>query len=60
MKYLTTREAAELLQVSESTVRRLCEQKRLAEWRTPGGHRRIAKESVERVLDERDPGITFP
>ena len=60
MEYLTTKEAADLLGVSESTVRRLCSQKKLTAWRTPGGHRRIAKESVEALLDQRDPGITFP
>ena len=60
MENLSTKEAARELQVSESTVRRLFDQKKLEGFTTPGGHRRITRESVEQVLDERRPGITFP
>lgn len=60
MEHLSTREAAEELKVSESTVRRLFDQRKLEGFTTPGGHRRITQESVERMLEERKPGFTFP
>jgi len=61
MEHLSTREVAEALQMSESTVRRLFDQKALEGFTTPGGHRRITRESVEKVLDERSSvAITFP
>jgi excisionase family DNA binding protein len=60
MENLSTKEVAEKLQVSASTVRRLFDQKKLEGFMTPGGHRRITRKSVERLLDERNPGITFP
>lgn len=46
---LTTREAAELLGVSMRTVQLWVESGILPAWKTPGGHRRIPVDAVERV-----------
>lgn len=45
--YLTTREAAELLGVALRTVQLWVEAGTLKAWKTAGGHRRIARESVD-------------
>ncbi|MFZ6847010.1 response regulator [Undibacterium sp. RuRC25W] len=44
---LSTRDAAEVLKVSVRAVQLWVAQGRLSAWRTPGGHRRIFKSSVE-------------
>lgn len=43
---LTPRQAAAIVGASESSVRRWCDQERLANERTPGGHRRIRLSSL--------------
>lgn len=48
----STREAARLLGVSVRTAQLWVEDGRLRAWKTPGGHRRILVESVERLLKE--------
>lgn len=48
----STREAARLLGVSVRTAQLWVEDGRLRAWKTPGGHRRILVESVERLVDE--------
>ena len=48
----STRDAARLLGVSVRTAQLWVEDGRLRAWKTPGGHRRILVESVERLLDE--------
>lgn len=53
-KTLTTREASVLLGVSLRTVQLWVEAGVLSAWKTQGGHRRIAADSVEKVLAERD------
>jgi excisionase family DNA binding protein len=60
MSLISIREAARLLKVSESTIRRLFDDGRLTGHRSPGGHRRIHKESLDTLLEELQPGITFP
>lgn len=45
-----TFEAARLLGLSVGTVQSLVEQGELSAWKTPGGHRRIYLESIERYL----------
>jgi excisionase family DNA binding protein len=57
--HYSIREAAEILKVSESTIRRLFDEGRLEGHRSPGGHRRILKESVSKLEKELLPGITF-
>ena len=48
---LTTRQAAKLLGVSVRTIQLWAEAGALTAWKTPGGHRRISRASVERMLD---------
>ncbi len=48
--FLTTREAAEMLGVALRTVQLWVEAGTLSAWKTAGGHRRIARESVDAVL----------
>jgi excisionase family DNA binding protein len=52
---ITTTEAAGLLRVSVATVQSWCENGLLASWRTSGGHRRIERASVERLLGQPQP-----
>ena len=46
---LTVRAAADILGVHVDTIRRWTDEGRLPETRTPGGHRRIPREAVERL-----------
>jgi excisionase family DNA binding protein len=48
--YCTTREAAEMLGVSLRTVQLWAESGLLEAWKTEGGHRRISRTSVQRLL----------
>ena len=48
--YCTTREAAEILGVSLRTVQLWAESGLLEAWKTEGGHRRISRTSVQRLL----------
>lgn len=52
--FCTTREAAQMLGVSLRTAQLWAERGLLEAWKTEGGHRRISRESVERLLA--DPG----
>ncbi len=56
--YCTTREAADLLGVSLRTAQLWTESGLLDGWKTEGGHRRIARDSVERLL--RNPAVDDP
>lgn len=51
--YLSTREAAELLSVAVSTIQLWTNNGLLKAWTTAGGHRRIAKSSVEDMLKQK-------
>lgn len=50
---LTTREAAKLLGASVRTIQLWVEGDRLKAWKTPGGHRRVLRTSVEEMLANR-------
>ena len=52
--FCTTREAAELLGVSLSTAQLWAESGLLEAWKTNGGHRRISRQSIERLLANPD------
>lgn len=52
---VSTREAAEALGVSLRTVQLWTEAGVLDAWKTPGGHRRIYRASIDRVLEQRQP-----
>jgi excisionase family DNA binding protein len=53
MAFCTTREAAVILGVSLRTVQLWAEAGLLDAWKTSGGHRRISRDSVERLLARR-------
>lgn len=56
----TTREAASRLGVSLRTVQLWVESGALPAWKTAGGHRRIAREAVEALAQERRDALTAP
>jgi len=51
---LTTSQAAELLGVAPHTVQKWVDAGQLRAWKTVGGHRRVAADSVATMLRERD------
>jgi excisionase family DNA binding protein len=53
----TTREAARRLGVSLRTVQLWVESGALPAWKTAGGHRRIARDAVERLVREQDRAL---
>lgn len=55
---LTSIEAAKMLKASIRTVQLWVEDGRLKAWKTPGGHRRIARESVEAMLASRQLSLS--
>lgn len=50
---LTTREVARLLGLAVRSVQLMVDRGELEAWKTPGGHRRISRRSVQRWLDAR-------
>lgn len=56
--FCTTRQAAERIGVSHRTVQMWAENGTLQAWKTAGGHRRIAVDSVERLLSERRTALS--
>lgn len=52
-QYYSTKEAAAILGVAHRTVQLWVESGVLQAWKTAGGHRRIVKQSVERLVEER-------
>lgn len=57
---MTTREAGEVLGVAVRTVQLWVEAGVLPAWRTAGGHRRIARSAVEKLIEERAQVIAKP
>ena len=53
MEYLSTRQSAQVLQVSLGTVQKMVELGELIAWKTRGGHRRILASSLEQQLQRR-------
>ncbi len=58
--YLSTREAAESLDVSLRTVQLWVEAGVLRAWKTAGGHRRIPKSSLDELLARRARQVSAP
>lgn len=58
-KLVSSSEAAKLLNVSLRTVQLWVEKGVLTAWKTPGGHRRISLESVQKMLHEQDVQAGF-
>lgn len=54
---LTTRATAELLGVAVSTAQQWVESGTLKSWKTPGGHRRIPRSEVMKLLESRAVGM---
>lgn len=54
-EFCSTREAAQLLDVSIKTAQLWVETGVLQAWKTPGGHRRIRRDSLDALLRERIP-----
>lgn len=57
---MTTKEAGEALGVAVRTVQLWVESGVLPAWRTAGGHRRIARSAVEKLMTERSQVISTP
>ena len=55
-EYLSTRQAADLLNVSVSTVQKMVEAGQLQAWKTKGGHRRILASALSGIARPRRPG----
>jgi excisionase family DNA binding protein len=49
-KYVTTTEACELIGVSKTVIKRLADEGVLQIWKTPGGHRRLLRSSVDEYI----------
>ena len=58
--FCTTRQAALLLGVSVGTVQLWVESGLLQAWKTAGGHRRVIRDSVERLLRKAAPDAAAP
>lgn len=52
-RWMTTSEVAQLLEMSESTVRRWARQKKLPHFLSPGGHYRFDEDEVRRFVEAR-------
>jgi excisionase family DNA binding protein len=59
-EYCSTREAASMLGVSLRTAQLWVENGVLLAWKTAGGHRRILRQSVTRILEERKRILSGP
>lgn len=59
-EFCSTRDAAELLGVSTKTAQLWVESGVLQAWKTPGGHRRIRRSSVDALLLERQRASGVP
>lgn len=56
---LTTQQAAKVLGLSVSSVQKLVISGELEAWTTPGGHRRIDRQKIERLLQSRNPSTAL-
>lgn len=52
-EYLTSRQAADLLQVSQRTIQLWVEKGQLEAWKTAGGHRRIPVQAVQALIRDK-------
>ncbi|BBN58621.1 response regulator [Hydrogenovibrio marinus] len=51
-EYTTTTEACEIIGVSKTVVKRLADEGILKTWKTPGGHRRLLRSSVNEYIQK--------
>ena len=54
--FITTTEACDLLGVSKTVVKRMSDDGELETWKTPGGHRRLKRESVMQAVAKNNQG----
>lgn len=54
--YCSIKEASQILGVSPKTIQLWVENGNLRAWKTAGGHRRVIRESVQALMDARQPG----
>lgn len=59
-EHVSTFEAARMLGLAVRSVQLMVDRKELKAWKTPGGHRRISRESVESWLRSRAGGAAEP
>lgn len=59
-EHVSTFEAARMLGLAVRSVQLMVDRNELRAWKTPGGHRRISRESVEQWLRSRSGGGTMP
>ncbi|MDR5171233.1 response regulator [Methylobacillus flagellatus] len=57
-EFISTRDASRVLEVSLRTVQLWVESGVLKAWKTAGGHRRIARSSIDHILSQRKQAIT--
>lgn len=57
--FCTTSEAAEILSISVGTVQLWVDTGLLEAWKTPGGHRRITRESINRMLHHKPAAVAL-
>jgi len=58
--FCSTRQAADLIGVSHRTIQLWVENGTLQAWKTAGGHRRIVKASIQKLLDQRRAAMQPP
>ncbi len=56
---LTTKQAAQRLGVSVTTVQKMVIQGEIEAWMTPGGHRRISGSTIEKILAAKSPALSI-
>jgi len=57
-EFISTTEAASMLGISLRSVQYWVEKGKLDAWKTAGGHRRIVRKSVEKLMAEQDSART--
>jgi len=58
--FCSTRQAAELIGVSHRTIQLWVENGALQAWKTAGGHRRISRESIQKLVAQRHAAVAPP
>ncbi len=58
--FCSTRQAAELIGVSHRTIQLWVENGALQAWKTAGGHRRISRDSIDKLVAQRRAAVSPP
>lgn len=54
IEFITTTEACELLNVSKTVIKRMADDGSLESWKTPGGHRRLKRSAVLKIMAQQN------